>query len=272
MNIDTSRLRILRRFAWCAVLILPLADSSVAPAQTAEESGLAIAREAGRRSSGYADYTARLTMTLRTRDGRQRLREMRVSGLAVNGDGERTLIVFEEPRDLQGTALLTFSHPQESDDQWLYLPSFKRVKRIAAGNRSGSFMGSEFAYEDIGSVEVEKFTYRYVGDETLDGEETFVVERYPVDSSSGYSRQTVWVDRQEYRPLRIDYYDKNGELLKTLRFVGYRHIAGAYWRADEMTMINHQTGRKTTLTWSDYAFDMGLGARDFSPNGLARAR
>jgi outer membrane lipoprotein-sorting protein len=262
----------LRRAAWCAVSILPLAGSPLALAQTAEERGLVIAREAELRSSGYADYTARLTMVLRTREGRERLREMRVSGLAMSGDGDRTLIVFEEPRDLQGTALLTFSHPQESDDQWLYLPSFKRVKRIAAGNRAGSFMGSEFAYEDIGSQEVDKFTYHYVGDETLHGEETFVVERYPVDSSSGYSSQTVWIDRQEYRPLRIDYYDKNGELLKTLRFVGYRHFAGAYWRADQMMMTNHQTGRTTTLTWNDYAFDTGLAERDLSPNRLARAR
>jgi outer membrane lipoprotein-sorting protein len=211
-------------------------------------------------------------MVLRTRDGRERLREMQVSGLAMNGDGDRTLIVFENPRDLQGTALLTFSHPQQSDDQWLYLPSLKRVKRIAAGNRAGSFMGSEFAYEDIGSQQVDKFTYRYVRDETLDGEQAFVVERYPVDSSSGYSRQTVWVASREYRPLRIDYYDKNGELLKTLRFTGYRHIADMYWRAEQMTMTNHQTGRTTTLTWTDYAFDTGLTERDFSPNGLARAR
>jgi outer membrane lipoprotein-sorting protein len=254
------------------VLILPLADSSPAPAQTAEERGLAIARQAERRSSGYADYTARLTMVLRTRDGRERTREMRVSGLAMNGDGDRTLIVFENPRDLEGTALLTFSHPEESDDQWLYLPSLKRVKRIAAGNRAGSFMGSEFAYEDIGSQEVDKFTYRYVGDETLDGEEAFVVERRPVDSSSGYSRQTVWVDQEEYRPLRIDYYDKDGEVLKTLRFTGYRRITGTYWRAGQMTMTNHKTGRTTTLTWSDYTFDTGLAERNFSPNGLARAR
>ncbi len=197
---------------------------------------------------------------------------MRVSGLAMNGDGDRTLIVFEEPRDLEGTALLTFSHPQESDGQWLYLPSLKRVKRIAAANRVGSFMGSEFAYEDIGSQEVDKFNYRYVGDERLDGQETFVVERYPADSSSGYSRQVVWLDQGEYRPLRIDYYDKAGALLKTLRFAGYRQIAGAYWRADQMTMTNHQTGRTTTLSWSDYAFDSGLAERDFSPNGLARGR
>lgn len=211
-------------------------------------------------------------MVLRTRDGRERLREMRVSGLAMSGDGDRTLIVLDSPRDLQGTALLTFSHRQGGDDQWLYLPSLKRVKRIAAGNRTGSFMGSEFAYEDVSSQEVDKFTYRYVGDEALDAVNVFVVERYPVDSSSGYSRQTVWVDQAEYRPLRIDYYDKNGELLKTLRFAGYQHIAGAYWRADQMTMTNHRTGRTTTLSWSDYAFDTGLAERDFSPNGLARGR
>ncbi len=233
--------------------------------------GLAIAREVERRASGYRDYTARLAMVLRSRDGSERRREMRVSGLAVDGDGDRTLVVFEVPRDLGGTALLTFSHPRESDDQWLYLPALKRVKRIASSKQSGSFMGSEFAYEDIGSQEVEKFTYRHLRDEMLDGVETFVVERYPADPHSGYSRQVVWVD-EEYRPLRIDYHARGGELLKTLKLSEYRRYAGGYWRPNLMVMVNHRTGRSTILTWSEYAFDSGLHEREFSPSGLARAR
>ncbi len=78
----------------------------------------------------------------------------------MSDDGDKSLFVFDEPRDVQGTAFLIHAHREDADDQWLYLPALKRVKRISSANRSGSFMGSEFAYEDMTAQEVEKFTYR----------------------------------------------------------------------------------------------------------------
>jgi len=131
-----------------------------ADAQVVAREGLAIARETDRRTGGYEDYQARLTMVLVSRDGKERVRRMEVSALA-SGEGELTLLVFQSPRDLAGTALLSHSHVGAGDDQWLYLPSMKRVKRIAASKQSGSFMGSELAYEDISSQEVGNFAYQY---------------------------------------------------------------------------------------------------------------
>lgn len=261
-----------RRILWLAGLALLLGNLPRAVAQAPEERGLAIARQADRRYSGYHDFTAHLTMVLRNRDGKERTREMWIRGVEVDGDGDKTMVIFDRPRELQGTALLTFGHTEESDDQWLYLPALKRVKRIASNNQSGSFMGSEFAYEDIGSQEVERYTYRYVGNDTLSGVEAFVVERYPVDRHSGYSRQVVWLDKEEYRALRIDYYNRGDELLKTLSFSGYRQYADKYWRPGAMVMVNHQTGRATILTWSRYEFGTGLSDRDFNPTSLRRAR
>ncbi len=243
---------------------LPLA------AQTAEERGRAIAVEAERRFRGYGDYSAHLTMVLRSRDGNERSREMRVRGLELEGHGEKTLVVFEKPRDLAGIVLLTFTRPEARDEQWLYLPALKRVKRLASGDQSGSFMGSEFAYEDVGSQEVANFTYRYLRDDTIAGAETYVVERRPLDRSSGYRRQVVWVDKAEYRPLRIDYYDHRVALLKTLEFEDYRQHADAFWRAGRMVMTNRQTGRSTVLVWDDFEFRSGLRERDFDPAALAR--
>ncbi len=211
-------------------------------------------------------------MVLRDRDGKERTRELRIRALEVEGDGEKTLLIFESPRDLRGTALLTFSHPEGSDDQWLYLPALKRVKRIAASGQSGSFMGSEFAYEDVGSQVVDKFSYRYLRDEAVEQYQAFVVERIPLDPSSGYGRQVVWVDKTEYRPLRVDYYGRNGELLKTLRFKDYRQYAGVGWRAGQLVMVNHQVGRTTLLSWSDYEFGAGLADRDFDPARLEQLR
>ena len=133
-------------------------------------------------------------------------------------------------------------------------------------------MGSEFAYEDIGSQEVEKFTYRYLREEDIDGQEAFVIERRPVDPGSSYRRQVVWLDRKAYRPLKIDYYDRDDELLKTLSFDDYGRYGDRHWRAGEMKMVNHRTGASTTLLWQDYEFDTGLDERDFDPDRLDRVR
>lgn len=251
------------------VLLLP----SLLLAETPEEKGLAIAREADRRDNGFGDFQARLTMTLTNRHGEQSVRVMRIMVLEVPDDGDKSLIVFDSPRDVSGTAFLSYSHKRGDDDQWLYLPALKRVKRISSRNKSGSFMGSEFSYEDIASQEVEKYTYRYLRDEELDGQACFVSERYPVDKdNSGYLRQVVWMDKAEYRPLKVEYYDRKDSLLKTLVFRGYRQYLNKFWRADEMEMDNLQSGKRTVLGWSDYRFKTGLGERDFDSNSLKRAR
>ncbi|WP_456406332.1 outer membrane lipoprotein-sorting protein [Thiolapillus sp.] len=243
-----------------------------AVAETPEEKGLAIAQEADRRDTGWGDFQAKMSMLLRNRHGEESLRQMRVKSLEVEGDGDKSLIVFDQPRDVKGTALLTFSHKVKDDDQWLYLPALKRVKRIASRNKSGPFMGSEFAFEDLASQEVEKYTYKYIRDDELDGKPVFINERYPVSKYSGYTRQLVWVDKAEYIPLKVEFYDRKNALLKTLVFRGYKQYLDQYWRADEMFMENHQTGKSTLLSWKDYKFRTGLKDSDFTRNSLKRTR
>ena len=190
----------------------------------------------------------------------------------MDGDGDRSLVIFDDPRDVQGTAMLTFSHKTGTDDQWLYLPALKRVKRIASTNKSGPFMGSEFAYEDLSSQEVEKYTYKFLAEETLNDMDCYVIERYPIDKKSGYTRQIVWYDKEHYRVQKAEYYDRKDSLLKTLTVSDYREYLDQYWRAHELYMENHQTGKSTLLIWNEYAFDNGFSERDFDRNSLARVR
>lgn len=234
--------------------------------------GLEIAVEADRRDTGYHDFRAELTMLLRNKHGKESLRNMRTRSLEVEDDGDKTMIIFDQPRDVKGTALLTFSHKTEPDDQWLYLPALKRVKRISSRNKSGPFMGSEFAYEDLASQEVEKYTYRYLKDDTLNDQAMFLIERDPVDENSGYRRQLVWMDQAEYRPQKIEFYDRKDSLLKTLVFRSYDQYLDRYWRAREMFMENHQTGKSTLLTWENYDFQVDLKDSDFTTNSLKRAK
>ncbi|MDX8385147.1 MAG: outer membrane lipoprotein-sorting protein [Gallionella sp.] len=264
-----------RQYGWLAAFIglLTIITTPIwAYASSAEERGLEIATEADDRDFGFVDYRVELEMTLRNKHNQQTSRSMRNTTREQANDGDKSLVIFDNPRDVKGTAFLSHTHKAGSDDQWLYLPALKRVKRISSSNKSGPFMGSEFAYEDISSQEIEKYTYRYLGDENYDGRDHFKVERTPTDPKSGYTRQVVWFDQAEFRVWKIDFYDRKNDLLKTLTYQDYKQYLNKYWRADQMDMVNHLTGKSTTLKYSAYEFSIGTTDMDFTSNRLKRAR
>jgi len=257
-----------------AVVVAAVASaiSTLAHAETPEAKGLAIATETDKRDLGWGDAKTKLVMVLKNAHGQSAKRQMRMNLLEGKGDGDKSMIVFDWPKDIDGTALLTWSHKTGDDDQWLFLPALKRVKRISSSNKSGSFVGSEFAYEDLSSQEIEKYKYKWLRDEACGKLQCFVINRYPVDARSGYTRQETWIDKTEYRIQKVDYYDRKSSKLKTLTFADYRQYLGKYWRAHKLTMINHQTGKSTTLEWEKYTFRTGLGEGDFRRNALRRSR
>ena len=254
------------------MFIVVIAVTMILNAQTPEEKGLEIAIETDKRDLGFGDSSSELTMRLRNKQGDESKRQMSNKTLEVENDGDKTLVIFNVPRDVKGTAFLSFTHKSGPDDQWLYLPALKRVKRIASDNKSGPFMGSEFAYEDISSQEVEKYTYKYIKDEKINGVDCFVIERYPVDEKSGYTRQVVWIDTDQYRTMKIEYYDRKNSLLKSLTYHEYNQYLDKYWRANKLSMVNHQTGKSTDLLFNDYKFANGFSESDFNQNSLKRAR
>lgn len=243
-------------------------------AETPEDKGLAIAKEQDARGEGFIDFTATMQMTLINKRGKTSDRALRVATLeGPVDDGDKSLTIFESPKDVQGTALLTHSHKVGDDDQWLFLPALKRTKRIASKNKSGPFMGSEFAFEDLSGREVEKYTYKYLKEEPcVDGLTCYVVESVPVDKDSGYTKIVSWIDQDEYRTHKAEYYDRKKSHLKTLEIKGHELHLEKFWRPTEMFMQNHQTGKATRLKWSDYAFKTGLTDKDFTENSLKRAK
>lgn len=246
-----------------------------AQAQSPDERGYEIARRAAERVAGYEDFTANGEMILRNAQGQESLRRFTSSSLEMQNDGDRTLFVFEWPGDIEGTALLTHAHKDSEDDQWLFLPALKRVKRISSANRSSSFVGSEFAYEDLVPAELEKYSYAWRRDEPCPDDPALmchVYERRPNDISSGYTKQVVWRDQEAYRIQQIDYYDRRQERLKTLTVDGYELYEDRFWRPATMRMVNYLTGKSTEMRWSNYSFGAGLKESDFSTRALERVR
>ena len=248
-----------------------LAGMSVV-AQTPEERGLSIAVETDARDAGFENWVVSAKMILRDKQGGEAVRTFRMMTLEQKDDGDRTLVVFDKPADLAGTAVLTYAHALVPDDQWLYLPEVRRVKRISAQNKAALFMGSELAYEDLSSFEVKKYRYKYLRDEAIDGQDCFVVENTPAYADSAYSKQIQWVDKKLYQPRRLDYFDRQGRLLKTMTFTGYQQYVGKHWRASEQLMQNHQSGKATQLVWGPYKFKTTLHDSEFTPEALTRSR
>ncbi len=243
-------------------------------ATDAEAKGLEIAEEIDRRDQGFGDSQVKLDMKLTNRNGESSTRRLRFKTLEIPAKdrGDKSLSIFDHPRDVKGTALLSHTRILEPDDQWLYLPALKRVKRISSANKSGPFVGSEFAYEDLTSFEVGKYKYKWLRDEKCGELTCFVTERYPLYQDSGYTRQVTWVDTKEYRIQKVEFYDRKEELLKTLISSNFKQYLGKFWRAHTMFMENHQTGKKTTLKFSDYKFGANLKESYFTKNRLKRVR
>jgi len=248
-------------------------QASLEAASSASERGQLLAQAADRHDSGYVDLQVDLEMILRAADGRSTQRQLSIRQLEVPSDGDKLLVVFSTPKSVKGTALLSYAHKQGQDDQWLYLPALKRVKKITSRNRSGPFLSSEFAFEDLTPQEVDKYDYELLRTEACPAGTCYLLQRIAKDAHSGYSRQEQWLDDKLLLTQKIDYYDRRGELLKTLEVSEYELFDAQHWRAQRLVMSNHQSGKSTELRWDNYRFATGLDAdRDFSANALRRVR
>jgi outer membrane lipoprotein-sorting protein len=257
-----------------SVLMLVLALSFISRATAADDGqGFEIAARSDRSDLGFGDSAVDLTMVLRNAAGQESTRSLRIVTLEKPSEevGDKSLVIFETPRDIEGTALLSHAKILDPDDQWLYLPALKRVKRISSSNKSGPFVGSEFAFEDFTSIELNKYEYELLREEACGEFMCDVVERIPLYENSGYTRQVSWVDQTDFQLRKVEFYDRRGDLLKTLELSDYRQY-GDIWRAHLLVMTNAQTKKRTDMAYGDYEFNTGVSESDFVKGRLTRLR
>ena len=249
-------------------IVIMLCVTHLVSAQATADRGLAIAKAAEEADLGFGSSSVDSKMTLKNKNGQVSERYLSSKTMELIEDGDKSLIVFKSPKDVKGTATLTFTHKVGPDDQWLYLPSIKRIKRISSNNKSGPFIGSEFAYEDLSSQEVEKYTYKFLEEKG----NLLLVEQDPVDPKSGYTRRIVTYNKEKgYRIEKIEFYDRKNALLKTLTYSDYKLYKNKHWRALTLNMVNHQTNKETLLQFEEYNFDENLTNEDFTQAALMRA-
>ncbi len=247
----------------------------IAGLPSAEDKGRAVAGELAGRNAGFKDLGGDVEMVLRDADGGESKRRFTLKLLekpAANA-GDYSLITFDSPADVKGTAVLSHPAVGDEDEQWLYLPSMKRVKRITSANRSGSFVGSEFSFEDLTASDGRKYNWKLLGTEGCGASapkelQCFAVEATPKDSASAYSKRVLHIDTVEFRVFTTEFFDRKGAKLKTLSYGNYQKMKGKFWRAHSWTMKNHQSSKSTVITFLSMRLDNGYSANDFSTGKL----
>ncbi len=235
-----------------------------------DEKAIGIIQKADEMGRGWGSSSADVDMELFQQGRGSVYRAMRVKNLEIEKGGDKSMILIMSPLDMNGTVLLTHTSIMSADNQWLLLPALKRIKRISSSNKSGSFMGSEFAFEDLASFEVEKYNYRFLRNDKLGDLLHFVVEYIPMYKNSGYERMITWIDTRYYRVSKVEYFDRSGRHFKTLNYTDYNLHHDKFWRANIMTMQNHVNKNITTLKWKKFNFDVNYKSRDFNKNSMLR--
>lgn len=240
-------------------------------ANTPEQKGLEISKKVDLANSGFIGETANMQLTLINAQGDKIIRKLSTKVKEVPSDGDQSLNTFELPADVKGTKMLTHTHKKADDDQWLFMPNLNRVKRISSRNKTASFMGSEFSYEDLGSQEVEKYTYKFIKEGKLKNRKVWIIERYPTNKKSGYKKQIAYIDQGMMTTTQVDYFNRRGDLLKVAVFSDFKEFTiknKKMFRAGKIFMDNKLTRKQSELLWLSRKVGMNLKSNIFKSQGL----
>lgn len=219
------------------------------------------------------DSTSKITMKLINEKGQERVRKIAYFEKRDKNDNRNTLVKFQFPADVKGTGLLTLEHKGSEDDQWLYLPAMRKTRRISASDKGDSFMGSDFTYEDMEQEDLDEFEYKLLGMEDINGEPCNRIEGIAASESkkkeTSYSRRELWVRKSDFFLLKINYYNRKGDFLKTLTASDIKVISGKP-RAHRLTMENFQRRHKTELIYEEIKLDQGISDNLFTERQLVR--
>ncbi len=216
------------------------------------------------------DMQSELTMTLINSRGDQRVREIK-QFIKDMGKVEKKIMFFMAPADVRNTSFMNWSYTEKGrdDDQWIYLPALKKVKRISSDSKSDYFMGSDFTYDDLGDRQPTDDRHKILREEKLSGEDCYVVESMPKDEDYMYSKTITWIIKDKWIGLKKEFYDEDGDHLKTLTVKKYEKIKG-YWIIEASEMKNVQKNHTTTMSLKNIKIDSGISTNKFTERMMKR--
>jgi len=215
------------------------------------------------------DQTSVLTMTLTNKSGQTRVRKIQQYTKDL-GDTEKSIMFFLSPADVKNTSFMNWSYDSDkSDDQWIYLPALKKIKRISSDSKNDYFMGSDFTYDDLGDRKLDADNHKFIKEETIDGQVCYVVESVSKDEDYMYSKTKTWIRKDNFIGKKKEFYDEDGDLLKVLSIKKVENISGL-WIISHSEMKNVQKNHKTSMQLSAIKVNTGVSASKFSERMMMR--
>lgn len=215
------------------------------------------------------DQEATLTMQLISKNGNVRERTLTWRSQTDKNGKESSYLYFSAPADIKGTAFLTVENESGQDDQWLYLPALKRSRRISSNEKSKSFMGSDFTYEDIGNENSDECNYTQIRTETLNDDQVSVIEATYKDpkrsKETGYSKRIIYINLKNNMLIKSEFYSLDGKLFKVLECSDFELLAESKkWRPNTFSMKNLDKNTQTILKFSNYKINKGIDPNIFT--------
>ncbi len=251
------------------ILVLTLIVLTISIFPQAQPTGLEIIKKVYDRATGD-DQTANLTMTLIDSRNNKRVREIKQL-LKTQKDMEKKVMFFVSPADVRNTSFMSWSYTKEgkNDDQWIYLPALKRVKRISSDSKSDYFMGSDFTYDDLGDRQPTADKHKFLRMETIDNDECYVIESKPKEEEYMYSKTLTWIIKDKWIGKKKEFYDEDDDLLKILTVKKYEKING-FWIILDSEMKNMQKKHSTEMSLKNVRINNGIQDRQFTERMMKR--
>jgi len=216
------------------------------------------------------DMTSDLTMTLTNSANNERVREIKQFTKDL-GKVDKKIMFFQSPADVKNTSFMSWSYDDEGkdDDQWIYLPALKKIKRISSDSKSDYFMGSDFTYDDLGDRKPNQDVHKIIRQEKLNDEQCYVIESSPIDKDYMYSKTITWIIKDKWIGLKKEFYDEDKELLKELTVEKYEDING-FLIITHSEMKNKQKDHKTIMELKNVQINSGIEDGKFTERIMTR--
>ena len=257
------------RALWYSAVLIGMLTCCLTPVafSQATDDAQRIVEEAQRRATTTSERYAGVLESFNA-DGKTSEKRWIFDRIGAHGQS-KSIIRFTEPAEVNGVALLIVNHPQRASDQWMWTPALQRDRRIALQDRSTRFFGTDFSFEDLEERVAGHHDHTLLGEETVDGAEAWRIQAVAKGvRASQYSRQVLWIRKDNYVTVRIDSYVKD-DVVRRLQSSRVRQVQGI-WTAHEMVMSDLPRGTRTRLTLAKVEYNLPLREADFTVQALRR--
>jgi outer membrane lipoprotein-sorting protein len=264
-----TRIRFVTAFILLAVfaLVYPAAEGAT---QAPITDGLEVMKK---KSEAYManDQISTVTLRLFTKEGDEKkiaTKRYWKNFKGKEGMATKTLFFTEYPPDAKGTGFLIWNYTEagKPDNLWLYLPSLRQSRQVSSRGQDDAFMGSDLTFGDMGQRRLEEDDHKLLKEEACGAGQCYVVESVAKDKEGVYSKKVLWITKTDFITMKIDYYDRKGELLKTQQ-INWQDVSGyKAWKSSEV--VNVQTRHKTIFEISNLKMNPGLSDDTFTERTL----